>query len=315
MHILSQKEELELNYTDVHTFLTIVSSSSLSKAAEVLFVSQPALSHRLSALEEELGTELIIRKKGARTLELTDAGKRFVPLARKWEQLWLETSQIQNEKPSDILKIANVDSLNFYFMPQIIGSFLEKHKNCSLHIDTMRSNISYKAVENKEVDMGLITNPHFFKKVQTVPLFEEKLVLVCNKDAGYEDGLLPSYLRSADEIYIPWSNSFMMWHDYWFGNNSEVKVSLDNMALLRQLLDLEKTWAIMPATIGQKLSEEGGCRIVSLENGPEYRTCYAIMGDQRNAGALVLDFLQELLDTVKQIPEIRVLTENIQKAP
>lgn len=64
-----------MNYQDIKTFLTIVSSSSLSKAAEVLFVSQPALSHRLSALEEELGTELIIRKKGSRTLELTDAGQ------------------------------------------------------------------------------------------------------------------------------------------------------------------------------------------------------------------------------------------------
>ena len=57
-----------MNYTDIHTFLTIASSPSLSKAAESLFVSQPALSHRLSALEEELGTELIIRKKGSRTL-------------------------------------------------------------------------------------------------------------------------------------------------------------------------------------------------------------------------------------------------------
>ena len=46
-----------MNYQDIKTFLTIVSSSSLSKAAEVLFVSQPALSHRLSALEEELGTD------------------------------------------------------------------------------------------------------------------------------------------------------------------------------------------------------------------------------------------------------------------
>lgn len=110
-----------MNYQDIKTFLTIVSSSSLSKAAEVLFVSQPALSHRLSALEEELGTELIIRKKGSRTLELTDAGQRFVPLARKWEQLWLDTSKIQYEKPQDILRIANVDSLNFYFMPQVIA--------------------------------------------------------------------------------------------------------------------------------------------------------------------------------------------------
>ena len=65
-----------MNYTDIHTFLTIASSPSLSKAAESLFVSQPALSHRLSALEEELGTELIIRKKGSRTLELTEARLR-----------------------------------------------------------------------------------------------------------------------------------------------------------------------------------------------------------------------------------------------
>ena len=296
-----------MNYQDIKTFLTIVSSSSLSKAAEVLFVSQPALSHRLSALEEELGTELIIRKKGSRTLELTDAGQRFVPLARKWEQLWLETSKIQYEKPQDILRIANVDSLNFYFMPQVIGSFLEKHKRCSFHIDTMRSNVSYKAVENKEVDMGLITNPHFFKKVQTVPLFEEKLVLVCSKDTAYEDGILPSRLKSEDEIYIPWSNTFLMWHDYWFGNDPEVKVMLDNMALLRQLLDLKDAWAIMPATLGHKLAENENCRIVSLENGPEYRTCYAIMNDQRNAHPLVTEFLQELLNTVSKIPEIRLL--------
>ena len=102
-----------MNYTDIHTFLTIASSPSLSKAAESLFVSQPALSHRLSALEEELGTELIIRKKGSRTLELTEAGQRFVPIARKWEQLWIETGKIKFEQPSTQLRVVNVDSMNF----------------------------------------------------------------------------------------------------------------------------------------------------------------------------------------------------------
>ena len=112
-----------MTYQDIHTFLTIASSSSLSKAAESLFVSQPALSHRLSALEEELGTELIIRRKGSRTLELTDAGQRFVPIARKWEQLWIETGKIKFERPSTQLRIVNVDSLNFYFMPQVMRIF------------------------------------------------------------------------------------------------------------------------------------------------------------------------------------------------
>ena len=77
--------------------------------------------------------------------------------------------------------------------------------------------------------------------------------------------------------------------------------------LLRQLLDLEKTWAIMPATLGRKLAEKENCRIVSIENGPEYRTCYAIMNDQRSEHPLIDDFLNELLKTVGNIPEIRLL--------
>ena len=308
-------EEITLTYQDIHTFLTIASSPSLSKAAESLFVSQPALSHRLSALEEELGAELIIRRKGSRTLELTDAGQRFVPIAQKWEQLWIETGKIKFEQPSTQLRIVNVDSLNFYFMPQVIENFLEKHPKCSLHINTMQSNLSYKSVENKEADLGLITNPHFFKKVQTIPLFEEQLVFVCHKDASYQDGILPSQLSSTDEIYIPWSNTFLMWHDYWFGNDPEVKVMLDNIALLRQLLDLKDAWAIMPATLGHKLAEKENCRIVSLENGPEYRTCYAIMNDQRNAHPLVTEFLKELLYTVSRIPEIKLLDPQFHQNP
>ena len=73
-----------MNHLDIQTFLTIVSSPSLSKAAEALYVSQPALSHRLSALEHEVGAELVVRHRGIRAIELTDAGQRFVPIAKKW---------------------------------------------------------------------------------------------------------------------------------------------------------------------------------------------------------------------------------------
>ena len=101
-----------------------------------------------------------------------------------------------------------------------------------------------------------------------------------------------------------------MWHDYWFGNDAKVRVSLDNMALLRQLLELENTWAIIPATIGHKLTEQEGCRIVSLENGPEYRTCYAIMENQRNLNPHLADFLRILLETVQHIPDITILPQS-----
>ena len=85
-----------MNYTDIVTFLEIVSSSSLSKAAENLFITQPTLSHRLTSLEKELDTQLVLRQKGVRNIQLTESGKRFVPIAKKWQLLWEETKNINS---------------------------------------------------------------------------------------------------------------------------------------------------------------------------------------------------------------------------
>ena len=73
--------------------------------------------------------------------------------------------------------------------------------------------------------------------------------------------LLPAQLDSADEIYIPWSNTFLMWHDYWFGNDPRVKVMLDNMALLRRLLGSEKCMGDHAGNSwSRKLAEKENCR-------------------------------------------------------
>ena len=63
------------------TFLTIVSTNSVSRAAEQLYVSQSIVSKRLQQLETELGVSLIVRKKGTRGIELTPAGLSFLPMA------------------------------------------------------------------------------------------------------------------------------------------------------------------------------------------------------------------------------------------
>lgn len=296
-----------MNLIDIQTFLTIASAPSLSRAAEILYISQPALSHRLHALEKELGAELIVRHKGVRSIELTPAGQRFVPIAQKWEQLWKETQSIHLERPSAPFRISNVDSLNLFFMPRVAANFLKGNPSCRLNLVTMRSNAAYKAVENKEVDLGFITNPHFFKKVHTIPLFKENLVFICYKDAPYQSPVLPSELNSTDEIYIPWSNTFLMWHDYWFGSHSDLKVSLDNMSLLEQLLKLKNAWAIVPATVAQTLTKKDDFRIVPVQNPPEPRTCYAILNDQHQPNPLLSAFIQELRCTAEQFTEISLL--------
>ena len=53
---------------EIEAFLTIVRNGSISAAVEVLYVTQPALSRRIRALEQELGYQLFIRKKGLRNV-------------------------------------------------------------------------------------------------------------------------------------------------------------------------------------------------------------------------------------------------------
>ena len=68
---------------EIEAFLETVRQGSISAAAESFFITQPALSRRISILEEELGYILFHRRKGSRNVELTEEGKAFLPIVRK----------------------------------------------------------------------------------------------------------------------------------------------------------------------------------------------------------------------------------------
>ena len=67
-----------MNLAEIETFLTIVNTKSITRTADLLFLSQPTVSHRLNSLENELGFPLVIRNKGHKQVELTPKGMDFV---------------------------------------------------------------------------------------------------------------------------------------------------------------------------------------------------------------------------------------------
>ena len=79
---------------EIKAFLTVVNLGSVTAAAKELYLTQPALSRRLHALELSLGYSLITRGKGLRNVELTPEGKAFIPLAEKWLRLFAESKEL-----------------------------------------------------------------------------------------------------------------------------------------------------------------------------------------------------------------------------
>ena len=72
---------------DIETFFAVLDHGTMTAAAEALFITQPTLTARIQALEAEVGAALFRRGKGQRHITLTEAGQRFLPLARRWQNL------------------------------------------------------------------------------------------------------------------------------------------------------------------------------------------------------------------------------------
>ena len=88
----------------LQTFLKIVKYKQISQAADSLYITQAAVSNRLSRLESQLGVKLINRVKGQANVTLTKYGRRLVPIANEWMELVQETANLK--------ELANYDNLS-----------------------------------------------------------------------------------------------------------------------------------------------------------------------------------------------------------
>ena len=131
---------MEIKY--LQYFLSIVNEGSMAKAAEKLYISQPALSRFLARLEEELGTALFVRNAN-NSLSLTDAGKLYLETAEKMNALW---HSMQNEirrnsenGVPEVLRIGIADDGFYNFVKECKDRFQEQNPHIEVHIVSQHS--------------------------------------------------------------------------------------------------------------------------------------------------------------------------------
>lgn len=286
---------------ELEAFLSVIQNGSLSKAAIELYITQPALSRRIKNLENELGYELFKRGKGKKEVELTSQGELFLPLARKYLSLLKEAKQIKNNDQKETFLLASIGSVSTYLLPSILQTFLKQNDYIKLCFHIYHSFEVYKYVEEKQVDLAIVSHQMYYKNIQTIPLFSEEMVLVSNKQ--YTNPVHPSELDVSHEIRIPWSPEYDIWHDYWFQSSTDYAVNLDEMSLLEYFLSLENTWAIVPISIAKKLHS---IHINHLIDGPEKRVIYYIK--RLNSQNKIIDlFVEHLQNQLKEFDYIEVL--------
>lgn len=275
---------------EMQAFLMVVKTGSITAASQQLYITQPALSRRIHALEAELGYRLMERSKGMRSVELTPRGKAFVSVAEKMLAVWSEARELAQFDSSKVFHISSVGSVCAYILPPVFLLFMKNNPDCRLVFHNHHSREAYEYIENRQTDMAFISDTQFSRTVETIPAFREKMLLVSNGVPGLEKEVHPSSLNARQEIRLPWNPEYDLWHDYWFGANAASKVILDQMSLLEDLLIEKTTWAVVPATVAGRLMQNQQISVHQLLDGPSDRIIYYVIPkNQKN------EYVQKLL--------------------
>ncbi len=165
-------------------FLTVVREESITKAAEVLHITQPTLSRQLSQMEENIGVKLFHR--GTRKITLTSEGMLLRRRAEEILQLVDNTEKELVEQEEQIegkITIGCGELASVQVLSELIDAFSKKHPGVTYDIFTATADLVKEQMDKGLIDIGLLLEPVDIEKYEFIRLdIKEKWVVLMRPD-------------------------------------------------------------------------------------------------------------------------------------
>ncbi|MCL5247492.1 LysR substrate-binding domain-containing protein [Cellulophaga sp. 20_2_10] len=176
----------------LHIFKSVAQHASFTKAAEQLFISQPAVSKAIRNLENDYKCAFFIRKRNS--IELTADGKSFLVYVNRILDIYteLEHQFIHKEKafPDQISFGASTTIAN-YILPKVIAKFKTQFPDTTIKIDSENSDEIEKLILNQQIDFGITEGKNTNPSLQFTKFIKDEIVLVTNvKNLSHKKGII-----------------------------------------------------------------------------------------------------------------------------
>lgn len=285
-------------------FAVVVEQESLNKASRVLNLSQPALSRKIMALEEELGVRLFDRK--GKRLELTRAGYLCYDYAvqmRELEKRFRESISpyAAHAGPKLITIGASLTTLQAT-LPDLLALFTQEHPDTDIKAVTGKTHEIVTLVKEKKVDLGLVASGIDHPGLHCEPLFDDHLALVLpsGHPLAEKSGLRISDLNNLPMILFSkgtWYRILMdeLFHRY--ATLPNVKMEIDSFEAIVRLVITLRTATLLPLSyLTRSMREKHDWVIVELpELNDATRTTSLIFTDE----AAAMPVIQSLIVKAK----------------
>ncbi|MBI2312196.1 MAG: LysR family transcriptional regulator [Betaproteobacteria bacterium] len=165
----------------LQVFYTVAKQLSFTKAADILFMTQPAVTFQVKQLEEHFNTRLFERSHGK--ISLTPAGQivrdyaeRILSLSAEMETRMAEISGTV----SGLLLVGASTTIAEFMLPRILGEFKSRYPQVTPRLTVGNSEMIENRVADHALDVGLIESPSHLQSLNTEVCCEDELVVICS---------------------------------------------------------------------------------------------------------------------------------------
>lgn len=167
-------------------FMEVARLQSFSRASEALFISQPAISAHVKALEELYKTKLFERK--GIQIALTDAGrllyKRLLTVKVIQEQTEFDISAMHDQQQATgMLNLGASTTVALYILPKVMSAFHEEYPKVEITLLNRNSEIVQEALLNHEINLGITEEKGKLTNVTYQPFLKDQIVPVCSPNS------------------------------------------------------------------------------------------------------------------------------------
>ena len=193
-----------MDIQSIQAFLAVSASGSFSRAADSLFLTQPAISKRIQTLEHALDIALFDRI--GKSVRLTEAGRALLPSCRRIIAEIEESKRIVSnlrQTTSGVLRLATSHHIGLHRLPPVLREFSGRYPEVELKIAFMDSELACEQIINGEIGLAIITLPdEDDERLEMKPVWHDPLCTVVSRQHALACARRPSMNQLLDHMAI-----------------------------------------------------------------------------------------------------------------
>jgi len=285
-------------------FVRIAELQSLSKAALVVGVAQPALSRQLRALEAEMGSPLFVRH--AWGVALTPAGDTLLARARR---LLTETEHARDavqalaKRPTGRISLGVPASLGTSLLPQLATLLRQKYPDLRpVFVDGFSAALHERVVSG-DLDMAILYSDRSIGPLPMTPLLTENLMLVGPVDADVKPAPAAEMLRERALILPSRPNRLRLLVDEAAFQPSTPPLEVDSLPAMIALVVSGAGFTVLPYSAVADEAARGVVGVWPLNDPPLARTLVLVRATERHASPAVQVVEEEIVALIRALAE------------